>query len=113
MQMDFSLMAQVQTARQAQTERRQRDFDSHLQCGLAALKRFQQEGGSRELLLQAVTELREALSFQRGRVEPYAYLAWAMFAVGQLQLGFTYLKAAKAIDPDYFLIARICRSIQA
>lgn len=111
MPINFALLTEVQDAREVQTVKRQHHFEDHLRSAVSALQRFQQEGHAREHLFTAVTELREALRFQRSRVEPYAYLAWAMFAVGQLQLGCTYLKIAREIAPAHPLVTRICRSL--
>ena len=46
----------------------------------------------------------EALSYRRRRVEPYAYLAYAMFCIQAHGLSARYLKLARELSPDYYLV---------
>ncbi|MBT9546827.1 MAG: hypothetical protein IV090_15670, partial [Candidatus Sericytochromatia bacterium] len=49
----------------------------------------------------------EALHYQRGRVEPYALLAFAMFSAQSPGLGQKYLKIAREINPEFPLVQKI------
>lgn len=58
--------------------------------------------------LQDLTRLcLEALHYQRGRVEPYALLAFAMFCAQSPRLGQKYLKIARSINPHFPLVQKI------
>jgi hypothetical protein len=111
MMVDFSLLEQVQADKKSLTVQRQTQFEVHYENALDALYDFEEEC-DKAFLKEAVSELLTALSYQRNRVEPYAYLAYAMFAVQSPKLGFAYLNLAKTLDPDFFLIDQICQALQ-
>lgn len=58
--------------------------------------------------LQDLTRLSlEALHYQRMRVEPYAFLAFAMFCAQAPSLGQKYLKIARELNPHFPLVEKI------
>ena len=53
----------------------------------------------------------DSLHYQRGRVEPYALLAFAMFSAQSPGLGQKYLKIAREINQEFPLVQKIQKQL--
>jgi len=102
---DFSAFAAVESSRARQQEERQEQFEIHYLNALDYLMRFQDKNCFHQPYLQkAVHELLAAIPHQRGRVEPYAWLAYAMYVLEKDILFKDYFQIAYSIDSEYQLV---------
>lgn len=108
--MDFSAFAAVESSRARQQAERLEQFEVHYLKALDYLMRFQEQNCFHQPYLQkAVHELLAAIPHQRGRVEPYAWLAYAMYILEKDILFKDYFQIACSIDSKYKLLQALNR----
>lgn len=107
----FEDLSSLEPKLSQQRASRQQQFQALLEEAQLAFADFQQ-GFDKTDLADLTDICLEAIQLQRQRVEPYAYLAYAMFCVSAHQLGVKYLKIARELQADYFLVRTLQKQLK-